>query len=161
MVARMDLLPLAPRARLLFYLQAFSRLGLVHLPLALVGGAVVAAFWGPVWGFGLGAAWLGAQLLLALWWPWLAFDRWGYALREEDLIITHGVIWRHTIAIPAHRVQHVDLWAGPIEQALGLVRLQISTASGMGADGVIPGLEVEVAEDLRDALVRHEGDDGV
>ncbi len=157
----MELLPLAPRARLLFYLQAFTRLGFVHVPMGVVGGLFAAVALGPVWGFALASLWIGAHLLLAVWWPWLAFDRWGYALRGEDLVITHGVLWRHTTAIPAHRVQHVDTWAGPIEQALGLVRLQVSTASGMGADGVIPGLELEVAEALRDALVRNEGDDGV
>jgi hypothetical protein len=37
----------------------------------------------------------------------------------------------------------------------------VFTASGAGADGVIPGLALEVAQALRDQLVAFEGDDGV
>ena len=39
--------------------------------------------------------------------------------------------------------------------------MNIYTASGSGADGVIPGIELADAEALRDRLVRVEGDAGV
>jgi len=39
--------------------------------------------------------------------------------------------------------------------------LQIYTASGMGADGVIPGLEREAAAEMRSQLIAVGGDDGV
>jgi membrane protein YdbS with pleckstrin-like domain len=63
--------------------------------------------------------------------------------------------------VPTNRIQHVDVRQGPLEQWLGLSRVLVYTASGMGADGVIPGLNVETAEALRDQLVRTEGDGGV
>ena len=44
---------------------------------------------------------------------------------------------------------------------MGLARVQIHTASGLGGDGAIPGLELDVAESLRDQLVEVDGDDGV
>jgi len=107
----------------------------------------------------------GIMALLALiatvWLPALAFARWRYAVREDELLITRGVILRHLTSIPTHRVQHVDVKQGPLEQWLGLARVRIHTASGIGGDGVIPGLTLDQAEGLRDRLVRPSGNDGV
>ena len=68
---------------------------------------------------------------------------------------------RSIVAIPTSRIQHVDTRQGPIEQWMGLARLQVHTASGVGGDGMIPGLELPVAEALRDQLVDVDGEDGV
>ncbi len=160
----MELHSLAPRARVLFHLQALSRLAFAWLPMI---GALT---------FGLGALWqvygalaVGGSLalfafFLAVWAPSLAFDRWGYVLRDEDLLITRGVLVRRITTIPTHRIQHVDTQQGPLEQWLGLGRVQVHTASGLGADGVIPGLYFDDAEALRDVLVERSqaaADDGV
>ena len=76
-------------------------------------------------------------------------------------VIVHGVIVKEVTAIPLSRIQHVDTRQGILEQWFGLARLSIYTASGMGADGFIPGLTSEMADALRDRLVRDDGDDGV
>lgn len=153
--------PLDPRARLLFYLQAFSRLLMFWVPVTLVLGFAAATMISVPVGVGFGLVWLFLQFLIALWWPSLAFERWGYALREEEVLIRRGVVVRSITAIPLARIQHVDTKQGPIEQWLGLARVQIYTASGVGGDGVIPGLEHGAAESLRDRLVEVKGDDGV
>lgn len=116
---------------------------------------------GLMWAFGVTTGWLLVLLLLTLWMPALAHQRWAYALRGEDLLISRGVLFRVITAIPTQRIQHVDVRQGPLEQWLGLSRVQIHTASGVGADGVIPGLETATAEALRDQLVAATGDDGV
>ena len=152
---------LASKARVLFHLQALTRLFFFWLPTTVAMG-VGLAFLIPLLGAVISAlAFFLAMFLLAIWYPTWAFDRWGYLLRDEDLVITHGVFIRRVSAIPTHRIQHVDTRQGPLEQWLGLARLQVYTASGMGADGVIPGLLLQDAESLRDELVRLEGDDGV
>lgn len=157
----MEWLGLAPRARLLFYLQAFSRLAFFWVPVT-IGAAFAASFAvGLLYAGVFAAAWLFLNLLGAIWLPSLAFDRWAYALRDGDLLIARGVIIRAITAIPVSRIQHVDTRQGPIEQWLGLARLQIHTASGVGGDGVIPGLTLQQAEALRDQLVRVSGDGGV
>lgn len=156
-----NLLPLAPRARLLFYLQAFSRLVLFWVPATGIATVAGTVFWEPLYSVVIGACWLFLQFLFAVWMPALSHARYGYALRDEDLIIVSGVIVRSMVAIPTSRIQHVDTRQGPIEQYMGLARLQVHTASGVGGDGVIPGLDLEVAEALRDQLVEVEGDDGV
>ena len=99
--------------------------------------------------------------VVAVWHPPRAYQRWGWALREHDLLISHGVLIHQVVSIPAGRIQHVDVHQGPIERALGLARLQVYTASGGGADGEIPGLARATADALREKLVRREADDVV
>lgn len=152
---------LDPRARWLFYGQ--SAMGLVFFwwPVAAVAAAVVGTQVSWVWGLVLGVGLAVLTLLSAVWMPSLRYERWAYALREDDLLIARGVLVRTITAIPWSRIQHVDTGQGPLDQLLGLAQVQIYTASGMGADGVIPGLRLPVAEALRDQLLRAGGDDGV
>lgn len=158
-----DLMPLDTRARLLFYLQAFSRLMLFWVPLLTIGGAVAATSWEPMNAFLVAVGLLFFRFLMALWWPWLSWRGWGWLQRERELLIGRGVIQRSVTAIPLERIQHVDVRQGPLEQWLGLARVHIHTASGVGGDGVVPGLAHDVAESLRDQLVNaaERGDDGV
>jgi len=145
----------------LFHLSALIRWLVFWLPATAVGVGV-AGLWvdGSVALVG-GVVWLFCQFMLAVWFPTFSFERWGYQVREADLVVAHGVFFREVIALPTGRIQHVDMKQGPLEQWLGLARLQVYTASGMGADAVIPGLDLEVAERLRDALATVSGDDGV
>jgi len=152
---------LDPRARLLFYYQSFTRLVFFWLPLSAVGVVVGSVWWTPLYATLVAMAWLFALFVFSVWYPWLSWERWGYVLREEELLIRRGVLVRTVTAIPTNRIQHVDTRQGPIEQWLGLARLQVHTASGIGADGMVPGLDLDAAESLRDRLVDAEGDDGV
>jgi membrane protein YdbS with pleckstrin-like domain len=155
--------PLSPRARLLFHVQAFVRLALFWFPFTGMAVAGIAAVWSFTAAIAIGICFLFLRFLSAVWWPALSWSRWGYRLTDRELLITRGVLFRSVTAIPVTRVQHVDVLQGPFEQWLELARLQVHTASGLGADGTIPGLERPVAEALRDQLVRAEerGDDGV
>ena len=157
------LVPLAARARLLFYLQAFSRLFLFWGPVVVVASGALAYAWQPVGAVVVGAALFFVRFLIAVWWPWLSWQRWGWLDREDELLIARGVLFRSVTAIPLERIQHVDVRQGPLEQWLGLARVHVHTASGLGADGVVPGLLHPDAEQLRDRLVAAaaQGDDGV
>ena len=160
----MELHPLAPEARLLFHVQSLSRLVFGWGPMLAIAAVGLAVFWQVFGALVVVGAAAFLLFVLALWTPSLAFERWGYLLRDDDLLIVRGVLLRRVTTIPLHRIQHVDLQQGPFEQYLGLARLHVHTASGVGADGVVPGLHVDDAERLRDALVRRSqspGDDGV
>jgi len=157
----MDWQPLDPRAKILFYLQAFGRLFWLGIPAIVFGGVLLdsaAPLWLTISGIG-GIAFV--LLLLTLWVPAIAHQRWAYALREDDLMIRRGILVRHVTAIPRCRVQHVDIKQGPIEQWLGLSRVRIHTASGLRGDGTIPGLNRQRSEHLRDQLLESSHDDGV
>ena len=98
---------------------------------------------------------------MALIWPSLEYRYFRYSLREHDLLVQQGVLFRRCTSIPLHRIQHVDTRQGPFERLLGLASLQLYTAAGVNADGSIPGLSEKDAERIRDQLSRLEGDDGV
>jgi membrane protein YdbS with pleckstrin-like domain len=155
--------PLAQRARTLFYLQAFWRLAVFWVPVIAIVGTAGAFLWDPLGATAVAFALLFVRFLVAVWWPWLSWQRWGWLVRGDELLIARGVLFRSITAIPVERVQHVDVRQGPIEQWLGLARVHVHTASGLGADGVVPGLERDRAEALRDQLVKAaaQGDDGV
>jgi len=154
---------LAPQARTLFYLQSASRLLLFWFPVILGAGFAGAFLWAPAPALSIMFGVLFVRVMLSLWWPHLSWRRWGWLERDEELLIARGVLFRSITAIPVTRVQHIDVRQGPLEQWLGLARVYVHTASGLGADGVIPGLLRPVAEGLRDRLVRTQadGDDGV
>ena len=101
------------------------------------------------------------NLAFALIWPSLEYRFFRYDVREKDFLVQQGVLFRRSSAIPLHRIQHVDTHQGPVERLLGLSTLLLYTASGITADGAIPGLAEEDAQHLRDVLSRREGDDGV
>lgn len=153
--------PADPRAPTLWRIQGLVRWALFWLPVSVGVGVGVGVSQGLILGLVCGAALALAQLGLALFWPSLVYAHFRYELREHDLLVQRGVLLRHWSSVPYGRIQHVDTRQGPLERALGLARLHVFTASGMGADGSIGGLATAEAERLRDLLSRRGGDDGV
>lgn len=80
---------------------------------------------------------------------WKLYDFKGYALREHDIVYTTGWFWKRKVVVPFNRIQHVEIRRGPLEELLRLRRLQIYTAGGSASDLNIPGLEPDLAEQIR------------
>ena len=93
-------------------------------------------------------------------WPSFEYQYFRWDIRDDDLIVQQGVLFRQWVVIPRHRIQHVDTTQGPIERFMGII-IGIYTAAGISADGSIPGLLEEQAEVIRDDLSENSGDDGV
>lgn len=85
--------------------------------------------------------------------PWLRYRRWRFALRDDDLWIRRGVVWRNTSVIPYARLQFVDTIHGPLDRAFGLAQLVVHTAAP-GTSGHLPGLAAADAEALREKLAK-------
>jgi len=79
------------------------------------------------------------------------YRSWGYAEREDDLIVTRGLMFRHVSVVPYGRMQFIDVTAGPIDRAFGLATVQLHTAAA-ATDARIPGLVRSDADALRDRL---------
>ena len=79
--------------------------------------------------------------------PPIRYVRWRYELSEDYLDIARGIIWRKRFIIPFIRVQNTDTRQGPILRAFGLSSVTVATAAG---EHEIPGLALDVAEQLRD-----------
>ena len=112
---------------------------------------------------------VGCGLLLNIWWVvgvvvlgvialvwglWLIprnWRAWGYAERFDNLLVTHGVMFRKLTVVPYGRMQFVDVASGPLERRYGLATVQLHTASP-ATDAKIPGLPAAEAARLRDRL---------
>ncbi|WP_433829617.1 PH domain-containing protein [Actinoplanes sp. CA-015351] len=119
--------------------------------------AVLVAGLGIAWFFGRHSGWLigiGVVLLLGAWRAVVhvrAVRAWGYAERDNDLLVRHGLLLRHLSIVPYARMQYVDVTAGPLERAFGLATVQLHTAAA-ASDARVPGLPPEEASRLRDRL---------
>jgi membrane protein YdbS with pleckstrin-like domain len=125
------------------------RLGAVLLVLS----AVLAVGWA-VTGHPLFAAGLGLALLLGavrVGTTVRAVRAWGYAERDDDLLVRHGLLVRRLSIVPYARMQFVDVSAGPLERLFDLATVQLHTAAA-ASDARVPGLRPAEASRLRDRL---------
>jgi hypothetical protein len=114
-------------------------------------------------GLGLGQAlspywaWPAGMVVVAvyaIWRAWVtvrAVKAWGYAERDQDLLVRHGLLVRRLSIVPYARMQFVDVTAGPLERAFGLATVQLHTAAA-ATDARVPGLPPAEAARLRDRL---------
>jgi hypothetical protein len=79
------------------------------------------------------------------------FRSWGYAERDDDLLVRRGVLFSRLSVVPYGRMQFIDVTAGPFERSLGLATVRLHTAAA-ATDARIPGLERTEAARLRDRL---------
>jgi membrane protein YdbS with pleckstrin-like domain len=79
------------------------------------------------------------------------YRSWGYAEREDDLLIRRGFLFRKLSVVPYGRMQFVDVTAGPVERVFGLSTVKLHTAAA-ATDAKLPGLAAAEAERLRDRL---------
>jgi membrane protein YdbS with pleckstrin-like domain len=119
--------------------------------LVLIAAGVLALTPAPVWLPVLTA--VAAVLILLIGWPWIGrrVRSWGYAERADDLVVGCGIWFRRIVIVPYGRLQFVDVKAGPVDRAFGLVSVQLHTAAAT-TDAAIPGLHPDTAAELRDRL---------
>jgi len=103
-------------------------------------------------------------LVLCFIWAKLSYHFYRYELTELGFRKESGVIYKKYVTIPYDRIQNVDINRSLLSRILGLSDLQIQTAgmsavvsrgmgTGMGAEGRLPGLSKNIAEQLRDELI--------
>ena len=90
-------------------------------------------------------------------WAKLTHRFYRYELREEGLRKESGVILKTYSSIPYSRIQNIDIYRDVLDRILGLSRVHIQTAGNTtphSSEGKLPGLSVEIAEQLREELIR-------
>ncbi|NVJ68569.1 MAG: PH domain-containing protein [Gammaproteobacteria bacterium] len=87
------------------------------------------------------------------------YSRWWF--EDEGLYIQKGVIWRRRILVPKNRVQHTDVSQGPLERKFELGQLKVNTAGTKDASVDLSGVELEVANALRNRLIDETASDAV
>lgn len=138
--------PVSPKLASLRRVSAAIGCGLLALVVALPLGLFVG------WLYGVLTL---VALLAAYGWGWILIGRnqrsWKYAEREDELLVTHGVLFRELVVVPYGRMQFVDVAAGPLERSFGLATVELHTATP-ATDAKIPGLTPDEAARLRDRL---------
>ena len=94
---------------------------------------------------------LAATLVLAVVLVERQVAAWGYAERDDDLLVRRGVLVRRLSVVPYGRMQYVDVVAGPLDRRYGLATVVLHTAAA-ATDARLPGLRAEEAARLRDRL---------
>ncbi len=103
------------------------------------------------WFTGVGMLLVVVALVWGLWLIPRNWKAWGYAERDDDLLVKHGVLYRKLSVVPYGRMQFVDVHSGPLERRVGIATVQLHTASP-ATDAQIPGLPPDEAARLRDRL---------
>ncbi|SDE35737.1 PH domain-containing protein [Auraticoccus monumenti] len=141
--------PISPRWRTLQLIGTTTACALVPTVPALLVGFLTDLWW-------IGAllwAVFGVILVLSVALVGRRWRNWGYAELDDDLYITHGVMFRALTVVPYGRMQVVDVTSGPLERSLGMATVKLVTASA-STDATIPGLPAAEATRLRDQLSR-------
>src|SRR5271156_4295148 len=96
--------------------------------LLLAGGLGFGIADSPVAGLAVAVVVAGVGALFAVL-VWRRYRAWGYAEREDDLLVRRGVMIRRLTVVPYGRMQFIDVTAGPVDRLFGLATVQLHTAS--------------------------------
>ena len=124
----------------------------VAVVVAAIGGLIGGAAGTPLIGLIVALALLAGGLA-GEWFVARRVAAWGYAERDDDLMVRRGVLIRRQSVVPYGRMQFIDVTAGPVERSLGLATVRMHTAAA-ASDARIPGLERAEASRLRDQLAQ-------
>ena len=160
---------LDPKSVWLFFIGSIFRRFIFIIIFVIYGAAILSDLDKDASLFGfLNWLWVIIPALLIFFWIWakLTYRFYWYELREDGFRKESGIIWKKYVTVPYDRIQNVDIYRGVIARILGLSDLQIQTAGTAGVaqgglfgrarapEGQLPGLSREVAEQLRDELVK-------
>jgi len=120
------------------------------LAVALAAGVVGGVLVGPLTAFASAAAALVCGLAVGFF-VGRRVAAWAYVEREDDLLVSRGVLISRLSVVPYGRMQFIDVTAGPLERAFRIATVRMHTAAA-ASDARIPGLERDEAARLRDRL---------
>ena len=118
---------------------------------ATMAAGILAAILGGTLAGGIAAAAAAGCGGVAAWFLRNRFRAWAYQERDEDLLVSRGVLVRRLSVVPYGRMQYIDVTAGPVERLFKLATVKLHTAAA-ATDARIPGLEPREAERLRERL---------
>ncbi len=79
----------------------------------------------------------------------------GYAMAADRLRVVRGILFRADTIVPFGRVQHIDVDQGPLERFFGIATLTLHTAGNHNSSVTLPGLEHQLAMDMREDIRSH------
>jgi membrane protein YdbS with pleckstrin-like domain len=138
--------PVSPKLATVRRLSAAIVLGVIGLAGLLLFGLMID------WRYGVLVLAIAAAVYAFV---WVLVGRnqrsWKYAERDDELLVSHGIMFRQLVVVPYGRMQFVDVAAGPLERSFGVATVELHTATP-STDAKIPGLDPDEAGRLRDRL---------
>lgn len=102
----------------------------------------------------VGVSWTIAQ-------PALRYRYWRFDLRSDELYLERGIFNRVRTIVPLRRIQHLDVSQNVLEREFDLGKLIVHTAGARSSEVVLPGLNYDEAQHLRDTLKSYILEDAV
>ena len=93
--------------------------------------------------------------------PSLRYKFWRFDLRPEELYLERGILNRVRTVVPLRRIQHLDVSQDVLEREFDLGKLIVHTAGARSSEVVLPGLNYDEAQHLRDTLKSYVLEDAV
>jgi membrane protein YdbS with pleckstrin-like domain len=84
---------------------------------------------------------------------WYYYKNLSYALREKDITLKEGVLFKSDTTMPFIRVQHSEVNQSLIQRYFRIASLQLYTAGGSGVDMTINGLDEVKAENIKNFIL--------
>ena len=84
-----------------------------------------------------------------------------FRIVEDRIHIREGVVKRTALDIPFDRIQGINVNRRLVERVVGLVTVVIDTPGTLAAEGQLPSVDPEVADQLLRRVEAHRGDGGV
>ena len=94
-------------------------------------------------------------LVIVIRFPSRRYSARGYNMSADRLRVVRGIWWHSDTIVPFGRVQHIDVDQGPVERAFGIATMTLHTAGNHNASVNLPGLEQELAKELREEIRAH------
>lgn len=156
-----ELRPLEPAVRTVWRLKAGLFWGFVFIMTAvgemisLLAGSSLLPFGLPMaLVLAVGAGWTILQ-------PTLRYRFWRFDLRPDELYLERGILNRVRTIVPLRRIQHLDVSQDVLEREFDLGKLIVHTAGARSSEVVLPGLNYDEAQHLRDTLKKYILEDAV
>jgi hypothetical protein len=159
--ASLQLRPLEPAVRTVWRIKAAIFWSLACITTVL--GEVMALLnTGDLLPFGVPTA---IVLLIGMSWtiaqPSLRYRYWRFDLRPDELYLERGIFNRVRTIVPLRRIQHLDVSQNVLEREFDLGKLIVHTAGARSSEVVLPGLNYDEAQHLRDTLKSYILEDAV
>jgi hypothetical protein len=129
----------------------FAAASLVLVALAVAADLLVARETAFPFGI-IAAAGLALALFAVLVMPKRRYRAWAWRMDEDEIRIVSGVMVSSDTVVPFGRVQHIDVLRGPLQRGYGLASLVLHTAGTRSAAVLLPGLDADEAERMRDHI---------
>ena len=128
---------------LIFDVIAHGRTYIVPAMIALFSAA--SGNWGGIW---FAAIFFVPAITVSI----IRFFTLRFVIRDHELIVTEGLLFRKARTVPVSRIQNVDLVQNVLHRLIGVAEVRVETASGTEPEAVLRVLSQAKIESLRKGI---------